>query len=109
MGRGSTRSVIRRARGSRDPLSTPSNDLRWRVDRLERDVADLQKGQPAVIAERVTRLSADVENLRRDVNEDFTEIRTELASQRKILIGAFVSIATGLILSYVLGGGAFPA
>jgi uncharacterized protein YicC (UPF0701 family) len=88
---------------------TSSNAFESRLRRVEEDVRELQKGQPAVIAERVTRLSADVENLRRDVNEDFKELRDELASQRRILIGAFISIATGLILSYVLGGGALPA
>lgn len=93
--------------------TSPSNNLSWRVTVLEREVDRLKEGKPDVVAERVTRLSADIENLRRDVNEDFRELREEeikglreeLATQRRILIGAFISIATGLILAYVLGGG----
>lgn len=88
-------------------MTDPSNSVSVRLLRLEEDVRELQRGQPAVIAERVTRLSADIENLRRDMNEDIDGLRSELASQRKILIGFFVSfalLAIGIALSYLLTG-----
>lgn len=72
---------------------------------LERQVARLEEGKPDVIADRVTRLSVDIDALRRDVNDDIARLSAELAVQRRILLGAFISIATGLILAYVIGGG----
>lgn len=81
-----------------------------RLDRLE-------DGKPDVIAERVTRLSSEMDRLRRDLHEeirdvrddDIASLREELATQRKILIGAWVSIATGLIIAYALGQGGIGA
>lgn len=95
----------------------PRNNLAWRVTVLEREMERIREGRPDVIAERVTRLSADIENLRRDVNDDIRELRDddirglrdELAIQRRILLGAFITIATGLIIAYVLGGSGVPS
>jgi len=95
----------------------PRNNLSWRVTVLERDVDRLKEGKPDVIAERVTRLSGDIENLRRDVNDDFRSLREEeikglrdeLATQRRILIGSFISIATALLIAYAVGGGGVPS
>lgn len=91
----------------------PRNNLSWRVSVLEAEVKSLKDGKPDVVAERVTRLSGDVEILRRQMHEELRELRDddikglrdELAAQRKILIAAFSSIAFGLILAYVVGGG----
>lgn len=110
MGLGTARSTTRRPRGSRAALSEPpSNNLSWRVTVLEREVDRLKEGKPDVVAERVTRLSADVENLRRDMNTDMAEVREQLESSRKILIGFFVSfavLAVGIAVTYVVTGAA---
>lgn len=97
-----------------DP-GTPGNNLNWRVTVLERTVERLEGGKSdaAVVADRVTRLSGDIEKSRQEFHseirelrdDDIRSLREELATQRRILIGAFISIATGLILAYVLGGG----
>lgn len=95
--------------------TTPgSGNLEWRVQTLEREVRELKAGEPAVIAERVAQIRTDVRDFRRHVDERFEALRKEieagdgenedeLRQQRRILIGAFVSIATGLVIAYVLG------
>lgn len=91
---------------------TPSNNLSWRVTVLEREVQSIKDGKPDVVADRVARMAADVEGLRREVHEDMGALRDELATQRKILIGFFVSfalLAVGIALSYILGGALGPA
>ena len=88
--------------------------MQLRVTLLERRLDKLEDGKPDVVAERVSRLSSDVVELRQEFHSELKELREddlgslreELATQRKILIGAFISIATGLIIAYVLGGGA---
>lgn len=99
-----------------DPGAPGGNNLTWRVTVLERAVERLEGGKTdaAVVADRVTRLSGDIQEARREFHDgikdlredDIRSLREELATQRRILIGAFVSIATGLILAYILGGGA---
>jgi hypothetical protein len=86
-----------------------TNSVSYRLKRLEEDVQDLKAGQPAVIAERVRMLSLRVAELKTEIQGDMEELRGELATQRKILIGSFVSLALGLITAYVLGGGGVPA
>lgn len=97
----------------------PRNNLSWRVTVLEREVQGLKDGQPAVVADRVSRLATEIDSLRRDVNEDLVALKIELrerdkkqseerAVDRKILIGFFVSVALigiGVALSFVLSGG----
>lgn len=92
----------------------PRNGINMLVALLERDVKrlrdevdELKKGQPAIVAERVTRLSADIENLRRDVNDDVLGLRKQLDEQRgdvsgvrRILVGLLVTIAaTGITVA----------
>lgn len=99
---------------------TPTNGLSWRVGQLEREIEgvkrELRDAKPDVHAERVARLAEDMRDLRRDIDAQFERVRSqiragdetnaeELGTQRKILISAWVSIATGLILAYVLGSG----
>jgi len=93
--------------------------IAYRVSQLEqgmRDLArDFRQAQPEVIAERVERLIRDLADLRRHVDAQHVdlrqqvdaqhqEVRDEQDAQRKILIGTWVSLATGLIIAYVLGG-----
>lgn len=96
---------------------TGGNNLSWRVATLEREVNELKKGKPDVVAERVDRLSRDVADLRTHLDGELREMRDAiekgdkenadgLEAQRRILIGAWITLATGLILAYVLGGGA---
>lgn len=95
----------------------PRNNLAWRVTVLEREMDRLKEGRPDVVADRVTRLSSDVAQLKREFHDELRELRDddikglkdELATQRRILIGAFISIATGLILAYVVGSGGVPS
>lgn len=90
------------------------NNIGIRVSILEREVERLKEGRPDVVADRVTRLSSELSDLRRHVDKRFDDIATELEkgdranrddleSQKRILIGAWVTIATGLIVAYVLG------
>jgi ABC-type nitrate/sulfonate/bicarbonate transport system permease component len=91
MGLGTARGSSRRARGSSDLLSTPaspSNNLFWRVTVLEKEMERMKEAKPEVVADRVTRIA-----------EDITAIKSELATQRRILVGAFISIAVGLIIA----------
>lgn len=92
------------------PLSdvNPTNNLSWRVTVLERQVQALQDGKPDVVADRVGRMAVDLQEHRRETHEEFVELRSELATQRRILIGFFVSfalLAVGIALSYILTGG----
>jgi hypothetical protein len=85
----------------------PGNNLSWRVTVLERQVERLQEGKPDVVAERVSRMASDVSDLRRELHDDVQALRDELATQRRILIGFFVSfalLAVGIALSYILSG-----
>ena len=86
----------------------PRNSLAWRVSTLERDLERLKEGKPEVIAERVGMLSLRVSELKIELEKDMEALSTELATQRRILIGSFVSLALGLITAYVLGGGGVP-
>lgn len=97
----------------------PRNNLSWRVTVVEREIERLKDQKPEVIADRVSRLADDVRDLRHHMDNAFEDLRDEIKSgdaantdelgtQRKILIGAWVSIATGLILAYVLGSGGVP-
>lgn len=75
------------------------NNLSWRVGRLERDVAELQQGQPAVMAERVSHLS-----------EDVVELRGDVKSLRRTFLGflitfAFFGITIVVSLVTILGTG----
>jgi hypothetical protein len=87
-------------RRSRDPVNTqePRNNLTWRVHRLEDDVKELKQGQPAVLAERVARLSLDIRDLRQDFDREIVAVRNEQSSQRKILISFLVSVALMAVL-----------
>jgi predicted nucleic acid-binding Zn-ribbon protein len=90
-----------------------NNNLNFRVSQLERRLDKLEDGKPDVVSERVARLSVDVVELRHEFQnelkelreDDLSTLRQELASVRRILIGAFISIATALIIAYVVGGG----
>ena len=92
------------------------NNVEWRVANLEREVNELKRGRPDVVADRVQRLSEDLADLRRHLDTEIRETRESiergdrenaggLESQRRILIGAWVTIATGLIVAYALGSG----
>jgi hypothetical protein len=70
---------------------SPTNNLAWRVRVLEREVERLKEGKPDVIAERVTNLSQEVH-----------ELRGEIAALRRLVMGAFVTIATGLTIAVVV-------
>lgn len=84
--------------------TAPRNNLTWRVTVLEREMRSLIDAKPDVVAERVTRLSADIESLRREAHDDTEALRSEMATQRRILVGAFISIAVGLIVAIAMGG-----
>ena len=111
MGLGIARSCPRRSRLRGVRLegvvsdTTPSNNLSWRVTVLEREVDRLKEGKPDVVAERVTRLSADVEHLRRDMHDEMEAVKAQITAVVRILIGAFVTIATGLVVAYIVNGG----
>lgn len=85
----------------------PNGTIRLRLDRLEEDVRELKRGQPAVLAERVTRLSRDIDALRVEVQSDSAELRRHIEEQKKdvagvkrILVGLLVSIAaTGITVA----------
>lgn len=75
----------------------PAGNLTWRVMALEREVERLKEGKPEVIADRV-----------RALGEEIHELRLELAAIRKLVIGAFATIATGLTIAVALqNAGAF--
>lgn len=94
-----------------------SNNLSWRVSTLEREVRDLKAGRPDVVADRVDRLSRELGELRKHVDKRFDDLerdleqgdkanRDDLETQKRILIGAWVTIATGLVVAFLLGGSA---
>lgn len=69
----------------------PANGTAYRLTQIERRVDRLEEGQPAVLAERVV-------NLTREVHE----LRDELKSLRRLVMGAFATIATGLTVAIVI-------
>lgn len=76
--------------------------LGYRVDRLEADVRALHEGQPAVIADRLTRLERAFENFREEATE-------EARGTRRLIIGAAVSIvvsALGIAFTVLVSTGA---
>jgi len=91
----------RRDRGGAEAIADvsqpPRNNLTWRVGRLEDDVKELQRGQPAVMAERVAHLS-----------EDVTELRNDIKGLRRVIAGAFTGlglvIAAAVVAQIITGG-----
>ena len=101
------------------PGGTPGNGFAWRVAELERRLMAVEQGQPAVVADRVGRLEGDVKDLRSHLDRRFDHVEDQIekgdkensdenANLRKILISTWVSLATGLVIAYVLGGGGVP-
>lgn len=87
----------------------PNGTVPYRIARLEADVEELKRGQPAVMAERVSRLSVDVSALRQDVNSDMSEIRDEMKSIKRTQVAAFSGLGlviAGAVISIILQGGA---
>lgn len=72
--------------------SDPGNGTTaYRLATIERRVDRLEEGQPAVLAERVVSLTREVH-----------ELREELKSLRRLVMGAFATIATGLTVAIVV-------
>lgn len=83
--------------------------LRFRLDKLEDEVKELQRGQPAVMAERVTRLTIDVNNLRGEMNTEMSGVRDELRSMKRIQASVFSGLGiviAGAVIAAILQGGA---
>ena len=76
-----------------DPMQ-PRNSLSWRVERLEKEMETLQRGQPAVIAERVANLSKDVHDLGEEVKSMRRAFLGLLTTLALVGIGIAVSLFT---------------
>lgn len=103
-------------------VGEPPNNVAWRVTVLERQVEALQAGQPAVVADRVTRLSNDVDALRREVQGDMSSLRDEIqkgdkaqqdqiASFRRVFVTTFSGLGVviaGAVVALIITGGGSP-
>lgn len=72
------------------------------MSELERRVALVEAGKPDVIAERVTRIAADIENLQRDFDESIAGVRRLLFT---FFSGLGVAVAAAIVALIVSGGG----
>lgn len=71
---------------------SPDDELRWRVEQLERRVEELEKGH-ATLATLVAGLVEAVKNLVEDVRDLWDENKWI----RRLLIAAMVTVTTGAI------------
>lgn len=69
----------------------PRNGILYRLERLEKEVDRLKDGKPDVIAERVQNIAIDVH-----------ELREEVKSIRRLVLGMFTTIATGLAVAIIV-------
>jgi len=94
-------------------MSEPAtNGTQYRLSRLESDVKELKEGQPAVIAERVGRLSRDVADLRDSLGKQIKDGDDALAKQiggfRRIYVLTFSGLGfaiAGAVVAQILTGG----
>lgn len=100
------------ATSPRTPVSeTPDrqrNNLDLRLSFIEKRVDELEKGQPAVMAERVGRLSVDVVDLRKDMNDDMGALREEMRSMKRANMAVYSGLGiviAGAVVSIILQGG----
>lgn len=97
----------------------PRNNLSWRVAQLEKKVDTLEAGQPAVMAERVGTLSRRMGELRDEVREDMSTMRSEMRERdearekqirgfQRIFVAVFSGLGiavAGTVIGLVVTGG----
>lgn len=100
-------------------MSEPTTSLVWRVTVLEREVQSIKAGRPEVVADRVENLALRVTELKNEINEDMTALRSEMRERdgnrerqirgfQRIFVAVFsgVGIAvSGAVVAIVLSGG----
>lgn len=72
---------------------TPENGTAWRLGELERRVRDLEKINPAVLAEQIRGLRERISLLEKHFDERMDDLEADQASVRKALIAAGLSVA----------------
>jgi len=70
----------------------------WRLVELERRVAELERLQPAVLAEQIKGLRERIDVLERHFHERIDDLESDQASVRKALIGAALAVASSAVL-----------
>lgn len=66
-------------------VPTNGGTIPYRVQRLEEDVRELKQGQPAVVADRVSRMEREMHSFREEVAND-------IAALRRLIIGAAITL-----------------
>ena len=77
---------------------TPEGPLVWRIGELERRVQELEKINPAVLAEQIRGLRERIAILEKHFDERMDDLESDQASVRKALIAAGLSVAGGAAL-----------
>ncbi len=78
-------------------MSMPEG-FNWRMVELERRVNELERQQPAVLAEQIRGLRERIDTLERHFHERIDDLESDQASVRKALIGAALAVATSSAL-----------
>lgn len=73
-------------------MPTPNGTL-YRLAEIERRLATLEAGQPAVMAERMRQLGDNVREMRGHFDKRMESLEAEQESLKKTLIGAAVTFA----------------
>lgn len=77
----------------------------YRFRRIEDDIRELKRHEPAVIAAEVRRLNQDVADLRKHVDGKFEELEDKIAANTKTLVGFAVTVAVsavGTVIAFIL-------
>lgn len=75
----------------------PTNGTLYRLNELERRLAALEAGQPAVMAERIRNIGEGQAEMRKHFDQRMDAVESEQESLKKTLIGAAVTIALSAI------------
>jgi hypothetical protein len=92
-----------------EPLG--GHDLGWRVSVIEKRLDRLEAGKPDVIADRVERLSRDVQLMTEGFGERTDALSDKVDSLRRVFMGLLVTIAGAcvlIVIAQVLLAGARP-
>lgn len=77
--------------------------IEWRLRRVEDDVRELEKGQPAVIAERTRQLELRVGALNSHVSKRIDDLEAGQNALQRAIVGAAVAFAgSALIFSFTV-------
>lgn len=77
---------------------TAPEGISWRMTEIERRVRDLERQQPAVLAEQIRGLGQRIDILERHFHERMDDLEEDQASVRRALVGAALTVAVSAAL-----------